>query len=92
MQASVRLILRLVRTSDIPGDEVAVGGFYQKALDSSAPSQMVRIFLPIESEFFPEISGGKHRFSIRFMQQSDPNQRASQTTEDIPFQLACCII
>lgn len=92
MQASVRLILRLVRTSDIPDAEVAVGGFYQKALDSSAPSQMVRVFLPIESAFFPEISGGKHRFSIRFMQQSDPNQRASQTTEDISFQLACCII
>lgn len=92
MQESVRLILRLVRTSALANDEVAVGGFFQKALDSSAPSQMVRVFLPIESEFFPEISGGKHRFSIRFMQQFDPNQRASQATHDIPFQLACCII
>lgn len=92
MQEAVRLILRLVRTSVIPSEEIAVKGFFQKTLDSSAPSQMVRLMLPSELDMFPEISGGKHRFSIRFMHQPDLNQRASQTTEDIPFRLACCII
>lgn len=92
MQEAVRLILRLVRTSAIPSDEVAVGGFFQKTLDSSAPSQMVRVVLPVERGLFPEISGGKHRFSIRFMQQPNPQERASLSTEDISFQLACCVI
>ncbi len=92
LQEGGGLILKLIRNSALPQTETAWQGFFQKNLDSGLPSQMVRVILPQESAVFPEISAGKHRFAIRFMEQSDPNQRANQTTADIRFQLVYCVI
>jgi len=89
---AVNLILRLVRASALPRQETAIKGFFQKALNSSAPTQMVRVILPAGLAVFPEISGGRHRFSIRFMEQPDLAKRASQCNEDIDFKLVCCAI
>ncbi|RMG31868.1 MAG: cell division protein ZapD [Gammaproteobacteria bacterium] len=88
----IRLILRLTRQSTLFRCQVAEGGFYQKTLDAQAPCQMVRIALPAGSPWFAEISGGRHRFSVRFLTLPDANQRATQTNEDVEFELACCII
>lgn len=88
----IRLILRLTRQSTLFRRQVAEGGFYQKTLDAQAPCQMVRIALPAGSPWFAEISGGRHRFSVRFLTLPDANQRATQTNEDVEFELACCII
>jgi len=92
LQNAVSLLLRLVRDSALPHWEVAAQGFYQKALDSTAPNQLVQIILPSEASVFPIISGSKHRFSLRFMEQPDPHQRPRQAVEAIHFQLVCCII
>ena len=92
MQAALRLVLQLIRTSSIPTSELALRGFFQKSLNSSTPSPLVRVILPAGSTVFPEISGGRHRFTIRFMEQHDPNQRPSPTADDIPFHLVCCLI
>jgi cell division protein ZapD len=92
MQEAVNLILGLIRDSALPRQAVAVRGFFQQALDSTAPNQLVRVMLSSEQGVFPEISGGRHRVSIRFMEQPDPNQRAGQSTEDIDFWLVCCVI
>ncbi len=92
MEAAVRLVLRLVRESAVPGDEIALSGFFQKALDSSAPSQLVQVILPRERALFPEISGGRHRVSIRFMEQPTPERRPTQTTDDVEFRFVCCIL
>ncbi|HXH04591.1 MAG TPA: cell division protein ZapD [Candidatus Competibacteraceae bacterium] len=88
----VETILKLIRTSATPQEEIALQGFFQKALDSSAPSQMVRVILPVELGLFAEISGGRHRFSIRFLSQPSPDRRAVPVKDDISFQLCCCII
>lgn len=92
LQEGVQLLLRLIRDSATPHETVAVHGFFQKTLNSTAPNQLVRVILPVDLEVFPEISGGKHRFSIRFMVQPTLDQRASQSTDDIDFWLACCVI
>lgn len=92
MCGAVNLILQLIRSSALPEDEVAEQGFFQKALDNGSPNQMVRVMLPMGSEVFPEISGGRHRFAIRFMEQPDLTMRAKPCSEDIPFQLVCCVI
>lgn len=91
IRRAVGLILRLVRNSAMPREEIAVQGFFQKALDSSAPNQIIRVILPAGLPIFPEISAGRHRFSIRFMEQPDLTKRASQVTEDTRFQLVCCV-
>ena len=88
---SINLVLHLIRDSALPVSEVAVEGFFQLALDANQPCQLVRVSLPRSSPYFPEISGGKHRFNIRFM-RFNLDQRPVATEETIQFDLACCII
>lgn len=92
MREAVELILRLTRETALPRREIAEHGFFQKSLDGGVPNQLLRIFVPLETQAFPEISGGKQRFAIHFMEQPDPNKRASQIRRDIEFHLVCCAI
>ena len=88
---AVNTVLGLVRQSTSPVQQIARGGFFQQSLDSHPPGQLVRVMLPADSPYYAEISGGKHRFTIRFM---EPNyvERPNQTEADINFTLACCIL
>lgn len=87
---SIKLTLRLMRESAPPRQEIATGGFYQQSLDPSSACQILRVAVPMELPYFVEISGGKHRFTIRFLEQSA--ERNIQTTEDVKFELTCCVI
>lgn len=91
MRLSIDLVLKLIRQSAAPVDAMAVGGFYQKALDPNVPFQMVRIRLAGNPFVFPEMSAGKHRFTVRFL-RATLDQRPVQAEEDIPFQLSCCLL
>ena len=92
VRKAVELCLQLIRGSANTSREVASAGFFQRNLDSSAPCQLVRVVVPTDASWFPEISGGRHRFSIRFVQQVDTASRPIQSTEDIAFELQCCAI
>ena len=86
---AVDTVLRLVRQSTSPVRRSAQGGFYQQNLDSNSPGQLIRVQLPLDCPYYVEISGGKHRFTLRFM---EPNyvERPSQTAADVDFILATC--
>jgi cell division protein ZapD len=87
---SVRLLLSLARTSAKPRPLVAEKGFYQEALSPQAPAQLVRVGIAPELQLFPEISGHKNRFSIRFM-QFERFGRPTQSHETVEFSLTCCV-
>ena len=89
---SIRLVLQLLRDSAPPRPVEAEAGFFQSALDTSIPYQLIRVVLPAEAAYFAEISAGKHRYTIRFMQQLSYDERPVQTTENIEFMLACCAL
>ncbi|MCH9673617.1 MAG: cell division protein ZapD [Gammaproteobacteria bacterium] len=89
---ALELCLELVRESAAATREHASGGFFQKNLDAQSPCQLVRVALPRDTPCFTEISAGKHRFTVRFMRQDGAEQRASQTADDIDFQLLCCFL
>jgi len=91
VQSAVNLLLSLVRGSTQPTRELADCGLFQQSLDPQSPAQLIRVGLPIESSVFPEISGGKHRFTIRFMQQNNPD-RPNQVDHNVTFFLNCCIL
>jgi cell division protein ZapD len=91
IQQSINLILRLIRDSAQTSNETAEAGFFQKSLDSSSVCQLIRVTLPGDNPCFAEISGGKHRFTIRFM-ETGFNDRPSQTDQDVPFKLTCCML
>lgn len=87
----ISLILDITRESSSPINIVAEAGFHQQNIDSNQPVQLIRVRLPRDSEYFPEISAGKQRFSIRFMIPQDES-RAIQSADDIDFQLICCAL
>ena len=92
LRAAVFLILRLIRSSAVPRPAVAAKGFFQCALGTGTPNQLIRVWLPQQLTAFPEISCGKQRFTIHFFSQPDPQRRAVAHSADVSFQLACCVI
>lgn len=91
VQQSVELILRMIRDSGQSSQELAAAGFFQKSLDPSISCQLLRVTIDTDDHYFPEISGGKHRFSVRFM-QANFQDRPSQIDRDINFNLTCCML
>jgi cell division protein ZapD len=92
MSEAVNLILRLIRQSTPANGHVAEKGFFQLSLDSNVPFQLIRVVLAHESRYFAEISAGKHRFTVRFMDMVSMEQRPVQTETDVEFKLACCVL
>ncbi|MCX4188413.1 cell division protein ZapD [Methylophaga sp. OBS4] len=86
---AVEMSLRLIRSSVGFKEEVAKEGFFQRSLDANQPYQLIRVEIPGKANYFPEVSGGKHRFTVRFM-LFDIQQRPQQTFDEIPFRLSCC--
>ncbi|MGB5438744.1 MAG: cell division protein ZapD [Gammaproteobacteria bacterium] len=89
---AIQLITTLIRNSTPMKPMHAKAGLYQRTFDPNLPFQMVRIALPREMPCFAELSGGRHRFTARFMLFSSLKGRAMQTNQDIEFELACCVI
>ena len=92
LDRSVQLILDVLRHSAEGTDEIAQNGFFQQSLDTNQSIVLLRISIPKESVCYPEISAGKHRFSVRFMKNNDPALRPEQCKEDVNFKLTMCAI
>lgn len=90
IRRAIDLILKFIRESTAPTPEIAQAGFYQQSLDKRLPYQLLRISLDYGLPYFAEVSGGKHRFTIRFMAVEN-NNRPSQVSDDIEFELTRCI-
>ena len=91
LRSAVNLILTLIRESARSTRVIAEGGFYQHPLDANAPFQLVRVTLPAGSDCYAEISGGKHRVTIRFLNMTTEG-RPVQIGNDIEFRLTNCVI
>jgi len=89
---AIQLIMSLTRNSTRLKPTLAAGGIYQRTLDPNLPCQMVRIALPQGRPYYAELSGGRHRFTARFLEFSTAGDRARQTVQDVEFELACCVI
>ncbi len=70
IQIAIDTLLDFIRNSGHTTQEVAEAGFFQLALDSNQPYQLLRISLAHNLPYFAETSGGKHRFTIRMMNPS----------------------
>ena len=90
---AIKLILRLIRESNGLKPVTAESGFYQITLDSNHPCQLVRVAVDKKIPYYAEISGGRHRITVRFLELSkQDNHHAKQSTETINFELECCVI
>ncbi len=91
IRAAISLILKLIRDSATSTNEIAESGFFQRTLETSAPFQLIRVTMPENIPCFAEISGGKHRFTVRFM-STNFQDRPTQSSQDIGFILTTCAI
>ena len=90
VSGAITLVLSLARSSATPRQVTAPAGFFQEAMDVQAPAQLVRVSIKGDRTLFPEISGHKNRFSIRFMSAQGAD-RPVQFREDLDFTLTCCV-
>jgi len=87
----INLMLSILREGADPRRITAEQGFYQQNPDSSTPVQLLRVSLSAEVAYFPEISAGKHRFTIRMLEPQTKG-RPLQTQDDVEFTLWCCAL
>ena len=91
INTAVNYILNFIRNSCNPKSETALAGFFQIDLDQKQPYQLIRLDVDKSIQCFAEISGGKHRCNIRFMQIMSDNKTPIQSVADIPFTLTRCL-
>ncbi|HET7313171.1 cell division protein ZapD [Salinisphaera sp.] len=87
VERGVRVLLRLLRDSAEPMPEIADNGVLVH--HTVAGTQMIRVLLD-DPGVFPEISGGRHRATVRFMHHQDAQLHLRQTETSIAFRMACC--
>ena len=86
---AITLLLQFVRSSAAPTAKTAQAGFYQQGLDANQSIKLLRVTVKSNVKYFAEISGDKHRFTVRFMEPQE-TERTQQTNEDILFELSIC--
>lgn len=91
LQSAIDDYLSLLRNSPQPILHIAEKGLYQQQLTGVVPHQLLRISLPANAPYYPEISGNKHRFNIRFMTFSVTN-KPTQENVDVAFSLTACAL
>ena len=91
IHTAIDFILNFIRNSRSASHEVAAAGFFQVSLDKSQPFQLIKVSVDKSLPCFAEISGGKHRCTLRFMEPSADDKHPTQSTDDIPFTLTCCL-
>lgn len=87
---AIEIVLELVRQSGNSINQVARDGFYQSTLNGDREYQMLQIELPDDALYFPEVSAGKQRFSVRFVNAGTLEERSKQIIEDVEFSLKIC--
>lgn len=91
VRQSAELLLRLVRNSAEPESKAAENGAFQTALEPGVPYQIIRVYLPDDTPYYVEVSGGRNRIAIRFMEPMERG-RPAQTESPVRFQLASCVL
>lgn len=87
---SVAELLWLVRGSGQSDFKTAENGVFQYSFRREPTIGLLQITLAAGTRLYPEISGGHHRISLRFMEWSDVQMRAVQTNQPVEFELTLC--
>jgi cell division protein ZapD len=89
---AIEIVLQLIRESRDSEETIAEDGFFQAGLNPNREYQLLRIKLSEDMNYYPEVSAGKQRFSVRFVRVNDLSERGTQERENVPFSLFLCSI
>ncbi|PID48809.1 MAG: cell division protein ZapD [Proteobacteria bacterium] len=88
---AVACVLNLIRQHCEGSEHLAQDGFFQMSLGMNKTYQLLMIELPEALDVYPEISAGKQRFSLRFVEADMLSaERGKQRNEAISFCLKLC--
>lgn len=87
---AINIYLRMLRASVEPQATDARGGMY--VIAPPGPCQLIRVLVAQDCGVYPEISAGKHRCTVRFMNARNATARAQQAMNDIPFRIQFCTL
>ena len=85
---AVAELLWLTREATEPVELVAPEGLYQHHMDRHTQANLVRVIIPRGTVYYPEISAGRHRVTVRFVQWQGVDLRPAQVDHDVEFLLA----
>lgn len=86
----IELVLSAIRDSATAEKVIAENGFFQQNLDPQQSNQLIRVGVAASEAVYPEISAGKHRYSVRFLNPLPIDETPSQIKQDVNFSLAHC--
>ncbi|MES1932038.1 hypothetical protein T35B1_05488 [Salinisphaera shabanensis T35B1] len=86
-EKAIATLLRLLRDSTRAAPFTAKAGVLVH--NTEAGTQLIRVMRD-DARVFPEISAGRHRATIRFMEYQDKKLRIRQSQAPIEFRMACC--
>ncbi|MCT8249636.1 cell division protein ZapD [Proteus faecis] len=84
LQNALNSLLMLIRQSDTFKPVLSHRGFYQ---DSAEEAELLRVKIAIDQQIYPQVSGHKNRYAIRFLPLDSEN---GTVPLDLPFEIACC--
>jgi len=90
LESVIELVLSVIRDSAMPEKVIAENGFFHQTLDPQQSNQLLRISIPGSEGIYPEVSAGKHRYSVRFLNPLPIDDLPSQIKEDVTFLLTRC--
>jgi cell division protein ZapD len=88
IEEALAIVLRLLRSSGRPEQQVARAGSYQMTMSGST-AQMIRIRVARAEAAVPEVSANKYALNIRFM-LPDTQSRPRALERDLPFEMTFC--
>lgn len=77
-------ILDLIRQSEPFRNQTSLNGFFQ---DNAEDADLLRLRLSLEDQIYPQVSGHKTRYAIRFLPL---DSEKGQVPARLNFELACC--
>ena len=84
---AVANLLWFAREAGEPMQCTADSGFYQTNLDRNTRLNLIQLRFSRGVGVFPEISAGKHRLTVRFVEWKGVDERPIQTTGHVDFEL-----
>lgn len=90
LQSVVSFILASIRKTSLFEKRQATLGSYQQTLNPSLNHSLIRISTTNARVVYPEISGGKHRVNVRFLEMHSYNERPQQVDDSLDFHISFC--
>jgi cell division protein ZapD len=84
---AVANLLWFAREAGEPMQCTADAGFYQANLDRNVQLNLIQLRFNRGAGVFPEISAGKHRLTVRFVEWKGVDERPIQTAQQVDFEL-----